>query len=778
MASRMIALALGIGCVAWLPSLPSLHLLFGFLLFGLCVLGTGFYIWPGAKAAWKAFFLVACVLAGLAYGTYHGQQLLLRLIPYELEGEDLRVIGRIVSLPDFSAHRGGTYRFEFVPESWPAQKPAVHDLAAKRLRLSFTPARVTTNQSEALLPAQGQRWAFLLRLKRPRSFANPGGFDYAAWLVGQGIDATGYVREAVLLEEDTGPSLRSLRARVVHGLRHTLGDSPRYSQGAILLALAAGDRSYLSDRHWDQFRLSGTSHLMAISGLHIGIAAGLGWMLGRIVFSLLARRPLAWLPPVLALVFAGAYAWIAGFSLPTQRAFVMVGVGVIALALSRHIGRWHAWSAALLLVLALNPMATLQAGFWLSFAAVGVLLAVVERERGWRSLLVAQWVLLLGLTPFSLALFQQATLLAFPVNLVAVPLFSIVIVPLVLLALVLEVTAGVLAAPVWFLANTVLAAFMNVLDWLAVHSQFLSLDYHPSSAELFALVVLALLMSLPRAVPARYLGLLCLLPVLAGDRALLPAGEYSVKVLDVGQGLSVLVQTRHHSLVYDVGPRFSESFDMVGAAVLPVLRHSGIDYLDRVILSHGDNDHAGAWPRLLDSVAVGDMLAGADLADARPCRAGQRWRWDGVDFAILSPDHHGGGDRDGSNNRSCVLYIESGMGRALLPGDIEADVEHRILPALPQGLALLVAPHHGSKTSSSRPFVSWLKPELVVFSAGYKHHYGHPAPDVQSRYRRQGAVLASTADSGMISVVLGREGLKAVQHFRDQHRFYWNTPVE
>lgn len=771
MASRMIALALGIGCVAWMPFLPpwSVLLCIGGVVVGLVFAVRCFCKRPSGLVC-LLFCLLFCLIAGIGYGTFYGHQLLQRQLPSALEGEDLDVVGRVVSLPDFSPHRGGVYRFDFAVD---ALSPLVATeankaqtaIALKKIRLSFSPSRGASADQD--LPAYGQVWAFRVRLKRPRSFANPGGFDYAAWLVAQGTDATGYVREARLMSEDNA-SIMARRSQWVSALRDRLEP---YSQRGVLLALAAGDRSQLTDRDWEQFRLSGTSHLMAISGLHIGIAAGLGWMIGRLALSLTSVWLPLWLPSTLALMFAGLYAWMAGFSLPTQRAFIMVAVFVIGMALSRHISRWQTWSLALLLVVVLNPMAALQVGFWLSFAAVALLLAVVDRERGWRSLLRAQWVLLVGLAPFTLLFFQQASLLAFPVNLVAVPLFSIVVVPLVLLALCLDVVAGPLASSVWALANIVLHEFMGALDVLTRHGQFLQRDYHPSASQLSAMSLLACILVLPKAFPVRYLALLCLLPILSDQQSEQLPGEYSVRVLDVGQGLSVLIQTQHHSLVYDVGPRYSESFNMVEAALLPVLKFRRLDSLDRLIVSHGDSDHAGAYPQLLAAVPVGTFLSGAKLAGAKPCLQGQRWRWDGVDFTILHPVSAGKGD----NNDSCVLLIGSGASGTLIPGDIESDIERRLLPLLPEGVSLLVAPHHGSKTSSSPEFVSQLAPRWVIFSAGYKHHYGHPAGSVRARYRRQGANIAETAKSGMITVEFGPAGLKQVSHFRDRHRFYWNS---
>ncbi len=776
MASRMIALALGIACVAWLPMLPS----------PFAVIGSAMIMLPLRRRFPRISALSLCFLIGIGYGALQGYWLQQRLLSPQLEGLDIDVEGRIVSSPDFSPHRGGTYRFDFKVDAWlvgeDAQLPGL--IGANKLRLSYTPTQTPVRPPEQALqsslqgaelqslplPAYGQRWAFTVRLKRPRSFANPGAFDYAAWLVGQGFHATGYVRQASAIGR--ARDLSGLRAGFVGQIGESLS---HYSQSGVLLALAAGERSGLNDQQWELFRVSGTSHLMAISGLHIGIAAGIGWLLGRVLTSLQALHIPLVLPPVLALSFAALYAWLAGFSIPTQRAFIMVCVVVIAVLLSRHIGRWQGWCCAMLLVLLFNPMATLQAGFCLSFAAVAILLAVIEREQRWRSLLRAQWVLLLGLAPFGLMFFQQVSLLAFPVNLLAVPLFSLLIVPLVLLALALEALSGELAAPIWTLANALLEGFMSLLQWLGRYGDAFLFQHYPGLVELLALVLFALIMLLPKAFPARYLAIVCLLPLLTKADYPVPKGEFLVRVLDVGQGLSLIVQTRHHTLVYDVGPRYSESFNMVEAALLPVLRQSKIKALDRLIISHGDSDHAGAYRRLLDEIPVADFIAGADLTGGKPCLAGQKWHWDDVEFAILSP--HAGAGSSG-NNGSCVLLIQSGEGRALLPGDIESQVERALVETLPENISLLLAPHHGSKTSSSRAFVSKLQPELVVFSAGYKHHYGHPAPEVMNRYRDYGASLAETSRSGMVTVRLGPEGIKNVEHFREQYRFYWNTAGE
>lgn len=749
MASRMIAAALGIGCVGWMAAPPAAY----GLVLALLLCAALIYFSPHRAVG----VVLLCFLLGASYGALHAHRVQASLLPAEQETRSLHAVGRIVSVPQYRPQRGGSYRYEIVVERW--LDPCCD--ATRRLRI--------THQS-AEAPEVGQRWQYELRLRRPRSFVNPGAFDYARWLVSRGIHASGYVRSAMPLEP-APVSLASRRSVLLQKLRSELVGR---QQGGILLALAAGDRDFLSERHWRVFRDTGTSHLMAISGLHIGIAAGLGWLLGRILHVVCVRlgRPLGALSPLFGLVFAGVYAWLAGFSLPTQRAFIMVCVAVLALSVARYIGRWQAWSAALLLVLCLNPLASLQVGFWLSFGAVAVLLAVVGRRVGWRALWQTQWALLLGLLPLTLLFFQQASLLAFPVNLVAVPFFSVVLVPLVLLAIGLQWLAPVLASPIWTLADNLLTVFMAVLDWLLAHAGFLLINFAPSGPQFAALGLGGLLLLLPRPLPLRPLALVCLLPFLLRSAPALPEGHYRLQVLDVGQGLSVLVQTRNHALVYDVGPRFSEQFNMVEAALLPLLRQRGVRELGRLIISHDHSDHAGAYPRLLEQMPVVDFISGDPLAGARHCAGGLQWQWDGVRFAILGPESRG---VKTGNDRSCVLVIESGTAVTLLPGDIEADSERHLLPELPADIAVLLAPHHGSRTSSTAAFVARLSPEWVIFSAGYKHHFGHPAPEVVERYLQAGSRLLDTAHSGMIAIELGPAGIVALERFRERRRFYWNS---
>lgn len=740
MVSRMITIAIGIGVVALLPVLPSLQLVVLAML--LSVLST---------LRRLPFSLTAlCFCCGFFYGSVFGHLLMPKILPEALEGKTLTIQGRVDGVPEFSAHRGGTWRFNFRVDHCVAESCAI-----ERVRLSF--------RSKEYLEA-GQYWQLKVRLKRPRSYANPGGFDYGRWLVASGLHASGYVREGKLLESGQGA-----RARIVQYLRaHLEGLSRR----PLLLALAVGDRDSLSDSDWEVLRESGLSHLVAISGLHIGIAAGLGLLLGRLLQPITRQGPL-----MCSLLAAAGYAWLAGFSLPTQRALIMVLVGLLALQLGRGLNRWQIWSLAILVVLLLHPLAALSSGFWLSFSAVAVLLAIFDRGRTWHSLIRAQWALLLGLAPLTLAFFGMLSPLSLPVNLVAVPLFSLLLIPLTLLALCLEVVSPVAASSVWSLANAGVDAVMSIVEWLILVVP--SWYYVPQELTWLCLCAATILILAPRAVPARYIALLLVLP-LAGALSVreenpdIAPGHVRVSVLDVGQGLAVVIATRNRVLVYDVGPRYSESFDLASAAVLPYLRYRRINRVDTLVISHNDNDHAGAYLRVKKAYPQLHLLAGENLPGSTACRQGMDWRWDGVHFSLLHPASNK--EETSSNNRSCVLLVQTGRSKVLLPGDIDSSVEQRLLAsdvAALTDLAVLVAPHHGSKTSSSETFVRQLRPDWAVFSAGYKHHYGHPAAEVIARYRRAGSHILTTAESGAIHIKISPRGVEEVTDHRSQWRFYW-----
>jgi competence protein ComEC len=691
-----------------------------------------------------------------------------------LEGKDLAVVGSIVSIPE---SRGYFTRFLFDVERVDI------DFAADR----SIPERVRLNWYGPTPELRlGQRWRLVVRLKRPWGFMNPGGFDYEGWLFSQGIRATGYVREATtarrlpdsVLERPIG----RLRQAIAHAIDQRLGDSPN---AGIITALAIGERGDLDQTRWQLLLVTGTNHLLAISGLNIGLVAGLVYFLALYLWRMVGRLCL-WLPApqaasIIGLVAGTVYAALAGFSIPTQRAVIMLAVVMGALILNRIARPGHTLAVALLAVLVWSSTAVLSVGFWLSFAAVAIILyslrgRPVLRRRWWQGIRL-QWMLALGLAPLTLLFFQRSSLISPLANLIAVPWVGLLVGPMILVAVALLPIAPPLARGLLVLSDGCLELLWRALEWLAV-LPFSEWHHAPPAWALVPAAWGVIWLLAPRGWPARWLGGVLLAPLALAAAERLDPGSYRVTLLDVGQGLSAVVETRNHTLVYDTGPRFSDAFNAGDAVVLPFLRHLNIKRVDTLLISHGDDDHAGGAQAVLDGFPVRRVLTSApnELAHERVagCRAGQRWRWDGVDFEILYPAD---GEPGSSNDRSCVLRVASSGGAVLFPGDIEADGEASLLrtPAkLPADV--LVVPHHGSDTSSSEDFIRAVQPQLALIPAGYGNRYGFPASAVVARYRRHAIPLIDTGAQGaLILTVHPATGVRLAPGYRQSARRYWTS---
>lgn len=617
----------------------------------------------------------------------------------------------------------------------------------------------------------GQCWQVTARLKPAHGTVNAGGFDYEQWLFREGIAATGSVRSGTHCEGRQHGGIDRWRERLVDGLQARLTTS---AARALVPALVVGDRRGIDDEQWAVLRRTGTSHLVAISGLHIGLLAVVGYGLG----GWLWRRS-AWLcrrlaapraGALLGLLFAAGYAALSGFALPAQRALLMVAVFVLATWLGRATQAWHALGLAAIAVLLLDPLAPLSAGFWLSFGAVAwiILIARLPPVRPWLVWPRVQAALSLGLAPATALWFGAVSVVGPVVNLLVIPLFAVLVPALLLSVAVAAAWPGGLS---WALAGMDQA--MDGLWWLlsaaaAWPLASWSLQTGVAAAGL-AMAGVVLLLRAQRW-PARVVAALLWLPLLL-PLAPKPPAPLTVDVLDVGQGLSVLLRTRNHALLVDAGPAFAGGFDAGEAIVVPTLRSLGVRHLDRLLVSHGDGDHAGGAGAVVAAYPGVERLG----ADGTPCRAGDAWIWDGVRFELLHPP----GPPHDDNNQSCVLRVVTPDGQAvLLPGDVESAGESALLASgAALSATLLLLPHHGSNSSSGAAFLAAVSPTVAIASAGFRNRWGFPDPRVRSRVLAQGAQLLSTAGQGQVQVRLGGRTGVQVQRRRKTQRRVWRTPA-
>lgn len=777
---NILAASIGILAVSWLPALPSLPV---FLCFLPVLLPVLMFMVLRPRLRW-----LACLLGGLLWGLLAGHWLLARQLPPELEGRELLLTGVLNALPE---SRDGYQRFSFRISEYHNLKPEYRQrLLPRQLVLSWygqTGLRV------------GQEWTLKVKLSRPRGFVNRGGFDYQRWLISRGFHATGYVRPSTL--NQLHPKLHYLPVeKGREAVRDWLDTRFDEETGPLLRALAIGDTSGISAEQWSVFRGTGTIHLMAISGLHIGFVAVMAFGLGKVLragLSILMTRLacIYFLPGLLSCLAAACYAALAGFSLPTQRSLIMVLILNLGLLVGRPGSGFNSLSWALLVVLLLDPLAGFETGFWLSFGAVACLLYCFQHRRSftpqsgylgiaWTWVLQtarSQWIVFLGLILPMLLLNLPLSLVSPLANLIAVPLVSFFAVAPLLPGVLLHMLGNGAGAWLVELASVALNLCMNIMTVLA-HEQWSS-GWYPGGGMPGITVSLAvglgvLLLLAPRGLPARWLGLLFLLPLLLPLRS--PPPPLTVTVLDVGQGLAVVVTTENRVLVYDTGPAYSERFNAGEAIVGPHLRARGLNQVDRLLVSHSHNDHAGGLLPLLAQVQVKELLTGEPLPDVGPlgaelargdCRQKQQWAWDGVRFSLIEVPR----PETGANDQSCILLVEYAGQSILIPGDIEAAVELALLEEdyLPQALTLLLAAHHGSRSSSTEPFVAHTRPHHVVYSAGYRSSYGHPHPLVLERFAAAGSQAHHVAEGGELSFIWDHRGNLKVEALRKSKRRYW-----
>lgn len=725
----------------------------------------------------------------------------------DLQGQDIVITGVVTDMPQFT---GSGVRFHFEVESASQASRAVR--LPKLLALSWYQSNLgptwvqpgPSDLQDEAAPSQpsepvlqqspvyaGERWQWTARLKAPHGAINPFGFDSELRLWEQGVQAVGYVRTGLkdpqpqrLAQTWSHPvqwARQQLRERIDHQ-----GLEPRGA--GVVAALVLGDQAAIERADWQIFKATGVAHLMSISGLHITMFAWLAMRLVGMLWRRSSRLCLRWPAPHAALVggvlLAFAYALFSGWGIPAQRTVLMLSV-VSALRLSGLRWPWpQVWLLVCAVVLMVDPWALLQAGFWLSFVAVGVLFANTPAQdklqtRGiWprlKAMVQEQALITMALAPLSVLLFGQFSVVGLLANLVAIPWVTLVVTPLAML--------GSLAPVLWQVAVWAIHVMVAGLEILAAWP-WAVVVVAKAPWILGALAVLGgLCLALRLPWSLRLLGVPLLLPVLFWQPTRPPAGEFELLAADIGQGNAVLVRTHKHALLYDTGPSFGPDSDAGQSVLLPLMRALAVR-LDRVVLSHRDTDHTGGAVAVLTAHTQADVLSSMEdghmlqqLRPAKRCVAGQHWQWDGVDFEVLHPQLGDYEVQNKPNAMSCVLRIASVQGSALLVGDIEKKQEARLIKSSPKALRadLLLVPHHGSKTSSSEAFLDVVQPRTALVQAGYRNRYAHPANLVMERYQNRGIVVMQTPLCGAVTWQSWRAAPAPCQRL-DSPRYWWHPP--
>lgn len=710
--------------------------------------------------------LASIFLAGIWWAAVFAHWQLSTQLEDGLQGKDVQVKGYIVSLPHQQENR---VSFDFIVTQ-------AQDSIPGKLRLNwYYPLQVIR---------AGQSWEMTVRLKKPHARSNPGAADYEAWLFAHGIGATGYVRP------NPSPQLipASFRfSRLLASWRQAISERldlalPNSEHLGIIKALSIGSQDLISPAQWQIFRATGVVHLMVISGAHISLLSGLVFYIFRRfwvwtgVFQISPQNVAA----LMAWLFALFYALLAGFSVPAQRAVLMLSVGLLSIVLQRNTAPLQVLLMALLSVVLFDPLALLSSGFWLSFSAVALLIYVsagrIGKTKYWLRISKLHVAMAIGLAPLLMVFFQQISIISPLANWLAIPLIGLLLTPLCLLSALVVLVSIPLAALILWPADLLLKAFWWVLQEMAAWPMAtLSCLQPPWYGVLFAILGILLLFA-PKGMPMRYLSPVFFLPLIfvTADRP--KSGEVWLTLLDVGQGLAAVVQTRQHTLVYDSGPKFSEHYDMGEAVVLPYLQYFGIKYIDMLMISHGDIDHSGGAASIIEAIQVknhssSDAKWSAELGGDL-CRAGQNWQWDGVIFEVLSPAAPG---FDSENNNSCVLTIKNSKFSFLLTGDIEKTAEYWLIEQYGSKLAssVLITPHHGSKSSSSLGFLKLVAPQYSLIPAGYRNKFGFPHPKVLNRHAQLGIKTLNTAEVGAIRVMATGQNLTVTAN-RLQNKRYWH----
>ncbi len=760
----------------------SLFFLMGILILQLWTRWPGNEVWVivGIMVAFlflfkknqRYFKYVIPFLLGFVYAGRYASNQLQWTLPPGYEGKPLEIVGIIDSLPH-SKPQQTSFKFFIKKIQFENKIEPVHAIVQLSWKTSAQNLQV------------GDEWCFTVYLKKIKGLMNPGSFNFETQSFQEGVRATGNIVTTHTQFRNSHWYHHPLD-RVRQHMKNLIQENlPKSSTSSWITALAIGEREGISQEAWEVLKNTGTNHLIAIAGLHIGLMSALifsviTWLWRRLPrFMLILPAPHA--GAIAALILALVYSAMAGFSIPTQRACIMLSLFLLTFLFRRKILAWQFFSLALFFVLFFNPLCVLTASFWLSFTTIAFIIYGVRGRLApvgfWWKHGRTQWVITLGLIPLGIGFFQQCSWISFIANSIAIPCMGFLVLPLTLLGCFFVLFSEKAGCSLFFLADKILSVLWILLTYLSHLSWSTWYQVIPGTAFILCAFAGMIILLLPLGFPGRWLGVIGLLPLLLYKPAVPAIGDVWLTVLDVGQGLSIVIQTHRHLLVFDTGARMSERSDMGENVVVPFLHTLAATHIDRLVISHGDNDHIGGsaavlkqFPTYLVQSSVPQQFINVP---ASLCLRGEKWEWDQVKFEFLYPTI----DRLGLNNdSSCVLRVTSGIHHVLLTGDIEKIAENDLTQYLADELSadILVAPHHGSATSAVDAFINDVHPRIVLISTGYRNHYHFPNPKVVQKYHEMGAETFNTAETGAIHLEISKQ-ISAPSLYRVNHHHYWSS---
>ncbi|MFO1391596.1 MAG: DNA internalization-related competence protein ComEC/Rec2 [Agitococcus sp.] len=752
----LFALALGAVSLLVLPYLPSLSYLGLACL--LCLL---------LAIKWRVWLLPALLLLSMMWCVWQAQYALSLQVPRYLEDKPFKVQVKIEGLPDYTPY-GLRIRVKPIKVISRIDYPLSDNM---RWQLS-------TSQKLNLRPEQ--IWQMTVSLRRPHGTSSAGAFDYQAWLLAEGVSATGKVTRAQLVKS-AGWSVDEWRLQIREKFQQNLAQYPQYG---VVLALLTGDRALVPDANWDLYAATGVSHLMAISGPHVMLSAlAITWLWAKLLAfwpSIFLRIPLQQLKLPVTLLVAVCYGLLAGLSVPTLRTLLVVAMLLLLTGFRKEIPASRVLLLAFVLIVLWQPLNVHLVSFWLSFGAVALLMlwsGMTSIDHKIKQFVRLQCWITIALLPLTLGFFGLLSWVAPLANIVAIPIVGGLIVPIALVGLGVGLLSTTLQSVCWTSAIHILQGLNSYLSYLAQIPYGKQIWVLSASHLLFLSVALALWL-LPKGLLPRLLTPLLLLPVIFKWPAV-PKGEAQLSVIDVGQGLSILIQTQHHALLYDTGANQNAGERIINR----YLYWRNVKQLDGLMISHNDKDHTGGANALVQQFvpqqawysAAPEGYQLSSTTKQQLCVAGQHWQWDDVNFEVLSPVSGAHYDKD--NNRSCVLRVSSQGFSVLLTGDMETPAENILLQ---QGINLqsdmLILGHHGSKTSSSETFLQAVRPKLAIVSAGYHNQFAHPSPVVIARLQQRQLAIDSTIQHGTLRYLLGKEGIIKREAWRERGHYWLNVP--